>query len=241
MNDCILEGRHLYKAFRDGFGRRAHRALNDENLQLHRGETLALMGPSGCGKSTLARVLMRLIAPDSGQIFFEGREITKLHGKALLPFRREVQLISQRPETFFDPRMRLGDSLLEPLKIFGIQAEKRRLPGLLEQVKLTDELLTRYPHQVSGGEIQRLSMCRALLLSPAVLVLDEATSMLDISVQAQILQILRKLQSKYALSYLLITHDYEVASYMSDRIQRMDSVRNGLLNDAAKADRNRRR
>ena len=222
MPECILEGRDIYKTFRGGFGGRAHTALKGESLKLYRGETLALMGPSGCGKSTMARILLRLIDPDRGQVFFCGEDITNLRGSALKPFRRRVQLISQRPETFFDPRMRLGDSLLEPLRIFGVTEEQHRLPGLLERVKLTDELLRRYPHQVSGGEIQRLSLCRALLLAPEALVLDEPTSMLDVSVQAQILQILKSLQEEYGLSYLFITHDREVAQYMSNRIQFME-------------------
>lgn len=222
MNDCILEGRSISKTFHSGLGSRAHTALWEASLCLCRGETLALMGSSGCGKSTLARILMRLIDPDSGKVLFQGKDITHVRGKFLKPFRKSVQMISQRPETFFDPRMRLGDSLLEPLRIFGMVEEKRRIPRLLEQVKLTDELLSRYPHQVSGGEIQRLSLCRALLLSPQVLLLDEPTSMLDVSVQAQILQILKDLQTEYGLSYLLITHDFEVAQHMCDRIQRME-------------------
>lgn len=221
MNDVILEGRNLSKTFRSGFGFRSHLALEGVNICLHQGETLGLMGPSGCGKSTLSRILLRLIDPDEGQVFYRGQDITTLRGKKLLPFRREVQLISQRPESFFDPHCRLGDSLLEPLNCFHLKKDEQRLYDLLEQVKLTDELLTRYPHQVSGGEIQRLSLCRALLLSPKVLVLDEPTSMLDISVQAQILQILRNLQDKLGLSYLFITHDQEVANYVCDRIVRL--------------------
>lgn len=216
----ILEGRSLKKSFRSGFGRRAHQVLDCTDIVLYPGEALGLMGPSGCGKSTLARILMRLIEPDEGQVFFDGEEITHLKGKALRPFRRQVQLISQRPESFFDPHQRLGDSLIEPLFIFPEQKSRLSLvASLLEQVKLTEELLTRYPHQVSGGEIQRLSLCRALLLQPRVLVLDEPTSMLDISVQAQILQILKNLQSAYHLSYLFITHDQAVADYMCSRIQ----------------------
>lgn len=188
------------------------------DISLYRGETLGLMGPSGCGKSTLARVLLRLIDADEGQILFRGQDITKLRGKSLLPFRRQVQLISQRPESFFDPRYRLGNSLLEPLEFFHLERDKQRLNTLLEQVKLTDELLLRYPHQVSGGEIQRLALCRALLLSPSVLVLDEPTSMLDVSVQAQILQLLRQFQQDMGLTYLFITHDRQVANYMCDRV-----------------------
>ena len=221
----ILEGRGLVKRFRGGFGGRSHLVLSGVDIVLYPGETLGLMGPSGCGKSTAARILMGLLEPDEGTVWFDGREITRLRGRALKPFRRQVQLIAQRPESFFDPRQRLGDSLTEPLAIFRELADRRRrVPELLEQVKLTEELLHRYPHQVSGGEIQRLSLCRALLLEPRVLVLDEPTSMLDISVQAQILQILRQLQEDYHLSYLFITHDRAVADHMCSRIQMLESL-----------------
>lgn len=218
MADILWEGRDLSKTFRSGFGGRPYRALDHVDISLYQGETLGLMGPSGCGKSTLARILLRLIDADEGQILFRGQDITKLRGKSLLPFRRQVQLISQRPESFFDPRYRLGNSLLEPLEFFHLERDKQRLNTLLEQVKLTDELLLRYPHQVSGGEIQRLALCRALLLSPSVLVLDEPTSMLDVSVQAQILQLLRQFQQDMGLTYLFITHDRQVANYMCDRV-----------------------
>ena len=202
-SDILLEGRSIVKTFRGGFGGRPYLALDHAELTLFRGETLGLMGPSATA-STMC-----------------WRSRSALKGKALLPFRRKVQLISQRPESFFDPRMRLGDSILEPLSFYGVRraSSRERLLDLLEQVKLTDELLTRYPHQVSGGEIQRLSLCRALLLEPQILVLDEPTSMLDISVQAQILQILRELKETHGLSYLFITHDREVAEYMCGRLQ----------------------
>lgn len=223
MCEVILEGKKISKTFRRGFGDEPYRALDKVDLTLLRGETLGLMGASGCGKSTLAMILLRLIEADSGKIFFDGKDITDTTGKKLLFFRKKVQLISQRPETFFDPQIRLGESILEPLRFYrkGRENVRGNLQELLEQVKLTDELLSRYPHQVSGGEIQRLSLCRALLLEPEVLVLDEPTSMLDISVQAQILQILRGLKEQYGLSYLFITHDRKVAEYMCDRIQRM--------------------
>ena len=221
MSNTILEGRGIVKTFRGGFGGRPYRALDGVDIALAQGESLGLMGPSGCGKSTLARILLRLIEPDAGQILFHGEDITSLRRRALLPLRRRVQLISQRPESFFDPRRRLGDSLTEPLDIFHLPRDQAQIQAVLEQVKLTDELLSRYPHQVSGGEIQRLSLCRALLLQPEVLVLDEPTSMLDVSVQAQILQILRELRERYALSCLLITHDPAVASHLCDRVVEM--------------------
>lgn len=219
-SQVILEGRHITKRYRSSPFARPKTVLSDVELRLWQGETLGLMGPSGCGKSTLARILLRLLPPDEGQILFQGQDVTCLHGRALLPFRRQVQLISQRPETCFDPHWTLGKSLTEPLEILGLRQDREdRVPELLEQVKLTGELLSRYPHQVSGGEIQRLALVRALLLQPRVLVLDEPTSMLDISVQAQILQILREIRTFYRLSCLLITHDREVAWYMCDRIQ----------------------
>lgn len=225
MHDIIWEGRNITKTFRSGFGGRPYQALDHVDIQLYQGETLGLMGPSGCGKSTLARILLRLINSDKGQVLYQGQDITHLRGKALLPFRRQVQLISQRPESFFDPHCCLGRSLLEPMEFFRLEKDRQRMYELLERVKLTDELLQRYPHQVSGGEIQRLSLCRALLLSPKILVLDEPTSMLDISVQAQILQILRELQNSMDLTYLFITHDHDVASYMCDRVVTLDTVK----------------
>ena len=226
MSDIILEGKEITKTFHDSFGGRPHRPLTKVDISIGRKETLGLMGPSGCGKSTLARILLLLVKPDEGRVLFEGREMTGKRGKDLGEFRKKVQLISQRPESFFDPRMRLGESILEPLSFYGRKGKREEdeehLHQLLEQVKLTEELLTRYPHQVSGGEIQRLSLCRALLLEPEILVLDEPTSMLDISVQAQILQILKDLKEKHGLSYLFITHDKETAAFLCDRIQKME-------------------
>lgn len=216
----VLEGRGIVKTYRTGLGTGAKTVLSGADIQLRRGETLGLMGPSGCGKSTLARILLRLLQPDAGQVWFRGEEVTRLHGRALLPFRKQVQLISQRPETCFDPHWTLGKSLMEPFDIFKLPGDREAaVARLLEQVKLNDELLSRYPHQVSGGEIQRLALVRALLLEPKVLILDEPTSMLDISVQAQILQILREVRDAYQVSCLFITHDCDVARYMCGRIQ----------------------
>ena len=224
----MLEARDISKVFLGRAGQQAVTALDRVSLQIEAGETLGLMGPSGCGKSTLARVLLRLMPADSGQVYYRNTDITELKGKQLLPFRREVQLIAQRPESSFDPGMKLGSSMMEPLKIFGLYEKATyliRLSALLEQVKLDRSLLDRYPHQVSGGEVQRLAICRALLLEPRLLVLDEATSMLDVSVQAQILHILGELQAKQGLAYLFISHDEAVVAHMADRILRMDKGR----------------
>ncbi len=220
----MLEAQEICKTFYSGWGRKPFVALDHVSLKIGQGETLGLMGPSGCGKSTLARILLRLIAADGGRIIYDRSDISALHGKMLLPFRREVQLISQRPESFFDPSMKLGASVLEPLKIFRLYEKstvEEKLSCVLEQVKLNRSLLERYPHQVSGGEIQRLSICRALLLQPKLLILDEATSMLDVSVQAQILHILKDLQKTVGLSYLFISHDKDVVAWMSDHIVQM--------------------
>lgn len=200
--------------------------LDHCNLEIQAGEIVGLMGKSGCGKSTLARAILRLIPIDEGCIVFEGQDITKAKAAALKPFRQKVQLISQRPESFFDPMLKLGKSLREPLEVFKLTYGEDKIEELLETVKLNKTLLDRYPHQVSGGEIQRLSIARALLLEPKLLVLDEPTSMLDISVQAQILHLLKNIQQERKLAYLLITHDTQVAQWMCDRVQ---VIQNGKL------------
>ncbi len=198
--------------------------LDNCSLQLDEGECVGIMGQSGSGKTTLARIFLRLIEPDAGKVFFEGQDITALKGSALKPFRSQVQLISQRPESFFDPIFKLGKSLREPLKIFNRydKNSEERIKELLELVQLNTAVLDRYPHQVSGGEIQRLSIARALLLKPKVLVLDEPTSMLDISVQAQILHLLKDIQKSNGLTYMLIAHDKAVCDFLCSRIVRIE-------------------
>ena len=198
--------------------------LDNCSLQLDEGECVGIMGQSGSGKTTLARIFLRLIEPDAGKVFFEGQDITALKGSALKPFRSQVQLISQRPESFFDPIFKLGKSLREPLKIFNRYDKNSEewIKELLELVQLNTAVLDRYPHQVSGGEIQRLSIARALLLKPKVLVLDEPTSMLDISVQAQILHLLKDIQKSNGLTYMLIAHDKAVCDFLCSRIVRIE-------------------
>lgn len=214
----MLKGEAICKKYLDRSSGQTVSILDNCNINVEDGEIVGLMGKSGCGKSTLARILLRLIPCDSGKIYFEGQDITNAKKSQLTTFRQKVQFISQRPENFFDPIMKLGKSLREPLEIFNMPVDEMKIKELLEIVKLNEAVLSRYPHQVSGGEIQRLSIARALLLEPKMLVLDEPTSMLDISVQAQILHLLKNIQEERKLAYLLITHDSSIANWMCDRV-----------------------
>ena len=204
----MLEAVEVSKKYWDRSSGRQYDVLQSCSLQIAAGEAVGLMGPSGCGKSTLARVLLRLLPTDSGRIIFQ---------KQLKPFRQQVQFISQRPESFFDPLLKLGASLREPLHIFDLPDSSEIIEAALATVKLSPALLDRYPHQVSGGEVQRLSIARALLLKPKLLILDEPTSMLDISVQAQILQLLKNIRRQEQMAFLFISHDKAVINYMCDR------------------------
>ena len=191
--------------------------LDHTSLSIPAGTLTVLMGGSGCGKSTLARILLRLLPADSGRIIFRSQDLTTLSQAQLKPFRQQVQFISQRPESFFDPLLKLGASLREPLQIFDLPDNSEIIESALSTVKLSPALLDRYPHQVSGGEVQRLSIARALLLKPQLLILDEPTSMLDISVQAQILHLLKSIRQQQQMAFLFISHDHDVIRYMCDR------------------------
>lgn len=214
----MLKGEAICKKYLDRSSGQTVSILDNCNIKVEEGEIVGLMGKSGCGKSTLARILLRLIPCDSGKIYFENQDITNASKAQLTTFRQKVQFISQRPESFFDPIMKLGKSLREPLEIFNMPVDEMKIKELLEIVKLNEAVLSRYPHQVSGGEIQRLSIARALVLEPKMLVLDEPTSMLDISVQAQILHLLKNIQEERKLAYLLITHDSSIANWLCDRV-----------------------
>jgi len=213
----MLEAVEVSKKYWDRSSGRQYDVLQSCSLQIAAGEAVGLMGPSGCGKSTLARVLLRLLPTDSGRIIFQTQDVTQLSQKQLKPFRQQVQFISQRPESFFDPLLQLGASLREPLHIFDLPDSSEIIEAALATVKLSPALLDRYPHQVSGGEVQRLSIARALLLKPKLLILDEPTSMLDISVQAQILQLLKNIRRQEQMAFLFISHDKAVINYMCDR------------------------
>lgn len=214
----MLKAENIFKSFVDRSNGKTFELLHDVSLELKSGEAVALMGGSGSGKSTLARILLRLLSCDSGKIYFQGQDITKATAKDLSIFRRNVQFISQRPESFLDPRQTLGSSLREAFAVFNLPYDEEKIKEMLDLVKLNAELLQRYPHQVSGGEIQRICLVRALLLEPKLLVLDEPTSMLDISVQAQILHLLRDIRMEKQLAYLFITHDKQLAKWLCDRV-----------------------
>jgi ABC-type dipeptide/oligopeptide/nickel transport system ATPase subunit len=214
----MLKAENISKSFIDRSSGKTFELLHDVSLEIKAGEAVALMGGSGSGKSTLARILLRLLYCDSGKIYFQGQNITNATGKDLSSFRRNVQFISQHPESFLDPRQTLGSSLWEAFTVFNLPYDEEKIKEMLDLVKLNIELLQRYPHQVSGGEIQRICLVRALLLEPKLLILDEPTSMLDISVQAQILHLLRDIRQEKQLAYLFITHDKQLAKWLCDRV-----------------------
>lgn len=222
----LLETQHLTKYFfpRQGLVRRKReyvRALEDVNLVIYPQETLGVVGESGCGKTTLGRVLLDLIPATSGQVIFQGRDLRSVEKPQRRSLRRKMQIVFQNPYSSFDPRFSVQRSLTEPLRthtqLRGADLEKRARQ-LLEQVGMSAEALQRYPHEFSGGQLQRIAVARALALNPEFIVLDEPTSSLDVSVQAQILNLLRNLQQHLNLTYLFISHDLSVVEYISGRI-----------------------
>ncbi len=220
----MLEMAHIYKTYGKKGAKKL--VLKDVGLKLMQGKTLGIMGKSGSGKSTIARILLMLEPADSGKILYNGKEVVPKDRKSRKLFRREVQYISQHPESFFDPSWKLGKSILEVSKIHRLKEDpQKKLMEYLKQVKLNASVLERYPYQVSGGEIQRLAFCRAMLLDPKVLILDEVTSMLDVSVQAQIMMILKQLQAKTGMAYLMVSHDYEVLHWFTDQIKELKEGR----------------
>jgi peptide/nickel transport system ATP-binding protein len=187
---------------------------------------LGLVGESGCGKSTLARSLLRLIEPMGGEVRFESQDVTKLTGKRLRHLRREMQIIFQNPFSSLDPRFKIGETVMEPLLIHKVgsnaKARRDRAAYLLERVGLNPNWMNRYPHELSGGQRQRVSIARALGLNPKFIICDESVSALDVSVQAQVLNLLKELQGEFGLTYIFISHDLSVVKFMSDRIMVMN-------------------
>jgi oligopeptide/dipeptide ABC transporter ATP-binding protein len=227
-DEVILEVDHLVKhfpitrgiLFKNRIG--SVKAVDGVSLQLHKGETLGVVGESGCGKSTLAKLLMHLEKPTAGRTLYEGRDIYRLAGGDLRRLRRDVQMVMQDPYTSLNPRMTVGDIIGEPYTIHPEVAPRgdrgRRVQELLELVGLNPEHINRYPHQFSGGQRQRIGIARALALRPKVIICDEPVSALDVSIQAQVINLLEGLQDELGLSYIFIAHDLSVVRHISDRV-----------------------
>ncbi len=225
-NGALLEVQSLKKYFPIRKGvlqrevERVH-AVDDVTLSVRKGETIGLVGESGCGKSTLGRCIVRLLEPTAGDVVFEGRSIGRLKPRALRPLRREMQLVFQDPYASLNPRKRVGAIISDPMKIHGIadrKERKKRVEELLEVVGLSPEHYNRFPHEFSGGQRQRIGVARALALRPKLVVADEPVSALDVSIQAQMVNLLEDLQDDFGLTYVFIAHDLGVVRHVSDRI-----------------------
>ncbi|MBV8079839.1 MAG: dipeptide ABC transporter ATP-binding protein [Actinobacteria bacterium] len=200
-------------------GKQVVHAVEDVSLTVRRGETLGIVGESGCGKSTTARLIVRLLEPTGGKVVFDGRDITHTSQRALRPVRQEMQMIFQDPYSSLNPRKSIGQIIAEPFKIHHTEKDARtRVRELLERVGLSPEHYNRYPHEFSGGQRQRIGVARALALQPKLIVCDEPVSALDVSVQAQILNLLKGLQREFHLTFVFISHDLSVIRQVSDRI-----------------------
>lgn len=227
MSEYLLEVKNLCKTFpiKGGlFGREVGvvRAVNDVSFKIKKGETLGLVGESGCGKTTLGRSLLRLIEPSSGEILFNGKNIINYSANEMRAIRRKMQIIFQDPYASLNPRMTIGDILSEPMEIHNLHTDKierkKRLLNLLSQVQLPADALNKYPHEFSGGQRQRICIARALAVEPEFIVCDEPVSALDVSVQAQVVNLLMDLQKELSLTFLFIAHDLKVVEYISNRV-----------------------
>ena len=221
----VLRAEQVKKYFpvQGGLGRpkRMVKAVDGVDLEVKKGEIYGLVGETGCGKSTLGRTLIRLTEPTEGKVQILGKEITGLHGNDLREMRRDVQMVFQDPYTSLDPRQKVGDILMEALEIHGIGSKSQRMEAaleILEKVGLRLEHFYRYPHEFSGGQRQRIGLARALILNPKIIICDEPVSALDVSIQAQIINLLQDLREKEGISFLFIAHDMSVVRYVSDRI-----------------------
>jgi oligopeptide/dipeptide ABC transporter ATP-binding protein len=226
VTEPLLEVRHLKKYFpiKQGLLQRevgrVH-AVDDVTVSVHRGETLGLVGESGCGKSTLGRCIVRLLRPTDGQVIFEGRDISRFGARGMRPLRSAMQMVFQDPYASLNPRKRVGSIIGDPLRIHGIGTKRERrsrVQELLETVGLSPEHYNRFPHEFSGGQRQRIGVARALALRPKLIVADEPVSALDVSIQSQILNLLKDLQAEFDLTFVFIAHDLGVVRHVSDRI-----------------------
>ena len=229
-NDVLLDVRNLQTYFQVGtkgivFGigavRQVVRAVDGVSLSIRKGETLGLVGESGCGKSTLGYTILQLERATAGEVFYDGQDLLQLKGSQLRPFRRRMQIIFQDPHSALDPRMTIGDAIAEPLRVHEIVPREEvsdRVEELLKTVGLNPYFKNRYPHEFSGGQQQRIVIARALSVEPDFIICDEPISALDVSIQAQIINLLESLQDQFKLTYLFISHDLRVVRHISDRV-----------------------
>ncbi len=212
------------------------KSVDDVSFDVYPGETLGLVGESGCGKTTLGRSILRLVEPTSGNVIFEGRDITKLNNKELREYRKQAQIVFQDPYSSLNPRICIGDSIAEPMLVHGIEkdAKKRRerVCHLLEEVGLEASHYQRYPHEFSGGQRQRICIARALAVNPKLIICDESVSALDVSVQAQVLNLINRLKKEFHFTYIFISHDLGVVRFMSDRVVVMYNGKIQEMNEA---------
>ncbi len=215
----VLEVKNLYKDFHTKKG--LLKAVSDVSLYIEKGETLGIVGESGCGKSTTGRAVLRLVEPTAGEVLFEGRNILKLRRNEVRQLRRDMQIIFQDPFASLDPRISISEIIAEPLRVFNFyksQGGEKRVGELMDLVGLSKRLVNSFPHELDGGRRQRVGVARALALDPKFIVCDEPVSALDVSIQAQILNLLQDLQSRLGLTYMFISHDLNVVKHVSDRV-----------------------
>ncbi|MBT6808158.1 MAG: ABC transporter ATP-binding protein, partial [Flavobacteriales bacterium] len=212
------------------------KAVDDVTFDVYTGETLGLVGESGCGKTTTGRTIIRLEEPTDGEMIYKGKDIAKMNAEELRSFRKEVQIIFQDPYSSLNPRMTIGNAIMEPMQVHGIlendEQRKKRVEELLARVSLDPSHFYRYPHEFSGGQRQRIGIARALAVNPKFIICDESVSALDVSVQAQVLNLLNELKEEFGLTYIFISHDLSVVKYMSDRMVVMQEGRIEEMGDA---------
>ena len=220
MSEYLIEAKNLCKYFRVD-RKRTLKAVDGVNIAIRKGETLGLVGESGCGKTTCGRTLLRLYDATAGEILFDGRDISSLRGKDLLDFKHKAQIVFQDPYSSLDPRMTIGEIIAEGMDVhlhLSGEEKRRRINELLAAVGLTDQVANRFAHELSGGQRQRVGIARALAVDPEFIVCDEPISALDVSIQAQIVNLLIKLQRERGLTYLFISHDLSMVKHISDRV-----------------------
>lgn len=234
-----VEGLKTWYPLRKGIFNRVYghvKAVDDVTLEVYEGETLGLVGESGCGKTTLGRSILRLAEPTDGKVWFDGIEVTALKGQTLRDFRKQAQIVFQDPYSSLNPRLTIGEAIAEPMRVHGIETNKGKLRDavcdMLEQVGLQAGHYDRYPHEFSGGQRQRICIARALAVNPRLVICDESVSALDVSVQAQVLNLLNRLKEERQLTYIFISHDLSVVRFMSDRVVVMYNGKPVETNDA---------